>query len=72
VDLRDLLEGARAALLREQARKLRIENSRRMWSLGFWSPLRAAREIDPTLASVTAPAGTGIPSSSNSSSSESF
>ncbi len=46
VDLRDLTEQSRAALLREQARARRIENARRMWELGFWSQSRAAREAD--------------------------
>jgi hypothetical protein len=52
INLRDLVEQARAEAWREQARQRRIENARRMWELGFWSQARAARDADPDLARV--------------------
>jgi len=50
VNLRDLTEQARGEAWQEQARARRIENGRRMWELGYWTQLQAARDADPTLA----------------------
>jgi hypothetical protein len=52
VNLRDLTEEARGASWREQAQARRIENSRRMWELGFWNQEQAARYADATLTHV--------------------